>query len=120
MWRKRLETPRTFPRDLTLALRGLGHMHDADSLTSVSAIALDLLRPSQIRLEAAQAAEKSPIKGWETAAEQLCTIDGPTRNSTVCAPCGCWRDIRRNPPRRLHLELAGDSKPAVAAAALNG
>ncbi|MFO1095805.1 MAG: phycocyanin alpha phycocyanobilin lyase [Planctomycetaceae bacterium] len=127
VWRKRLETPRTFPADLTLALRGLGHVQDADSLTKISAMALDLLRPSQIRLEAAQAAGDISDQGLETAAEQLahdrrtdpqlnrwCALRLLTRHSSS-PPADCssnWR-MTRNPPIAAALDRLNQIDPQL-------
>ena len=119
VWRERLGVLRTSPRDLSLALRGLGRVRDADAVPTILNIAMDLLRPSQTRLDAAQAAGEIADSGLESLADQLshdrrmeplihrlCAVRLLSRHSSESA-------------RRVLVELANDSEPAVAALALN-
>ncbi|HTI49914.1 MAG TPA: HEAT repeat domain-containing protein, partial [Planctomycetaceae bacterium] len=119
VWMKRLESTQSLSRDLILALRGLGKVRDTNALPSILTIAADPLRPSHIRLEAAQSAGQIVDTGLETEAEQL-THDRrsiPMINR-LCAVQFLMRHSSE-PARRLLLELAVDAEPSLAVAALN-
>jgi HEAT repeat protein len=118
VWTQRLESAPTFPRDLILSLRGLGRIRDATALPAISKIALDPLRPSHIRLEAAQAAGRIVDSGLEAAAVQLAH---DRRTSPLVNRLCAVRLLARhssNHAQRLLVELAGESDPAVVAGAL--
>ena len=118
VWMKRLESPQTFPRDLMLALHGLGQSRDKAALPTISKIAMDMLRPSHIRLEAAQAAGEIVDSGLETDADQLVH---DRRVSPLINRLCAVRFLSRHSSeqaRKLLIELATDQEPSLAAAAL--
>jgi HEAT repeat protein len=118
VWTKRLESAATFPRDLILALRGLGRVRDATALPTISRIAVDPLRPAHIRLEAAQAAGEMGDSGLESEAEQL--AHDRRASQLVNRLCAVRLLVRHSSKdaQNLLVELAGESEPAVVAAAL--
>jgi HEAT repeat protein len=118
IWLKRLESPDTTRRDLILAIRGLALLREQSSLSSLIAMAKDLARQPDLRLEAATAIGTISEGGLEPDAErlardtrtpqfvnQLCAIQLLAQHSSTSA-------------QQLLIELATHSEPAVAVAAL--
>lgn len=118
VWTARLSAPRTFPRDLILAVRGLGKVRETAALSDLSRIATDPLQPRHIRLESARAAGEMADSGLETPAEQLARDrrTDPLINR-LCAVRFLARHTSES-ARRLLIELASDPEPSLAAAAL--
>lgn len=119
VWKKRLDDARTFPRDLLLALGGLGQAQDAGALAAITKLALDVRQPLQIRLEAARVAGQITDSGLESDAAKLARDrrTNPLINR-LCAIRFLGRHTSES-ARLLLLELAKDSNPSVAAAAMN-
>lgn len=118
VWNKRLVEPRTLPRDLILALRGLGQIRDTTALPTASSIALNILRPDHIRLEAAAAAGEIADAGLENSARQLAreTRSNPLINR-LCA-VKLLKNHSSESTRQLLIELAVDREPSIVSAAL--
>lgn len=118
VWIKRLEAPRTTPQDLILALKGLANIRETTALSAISNIALDILKPSYIRLEAAGAAGEIVDAGLEMEAERLVRErrSRPLINR-LCAVRLLARHSSEH-TRQLLIELAGDKEPSLVAAAL--
>lgn len=118
IWLKRFDEPQTYPRDLILALRGLGQVRDENALPIAKAIAADLLQPEHIRMEAAAAAGAIADSGLESDASDLAreTRRNPFINQ-MCAISYLSRHTSE-PAIQLLLELAEIKTSAVKAAAL--
>lgn len=117
VWRMRVEAARVFPRDLVLALDGLGQVGDAQSLSTISKIALDVQRPAPIRLQAAETVGRIAESGLEPVAGQL---SQDRRVSPLINRLCAVRILARHTSdaaKLILLELAGDTEPSVAAAA---
>ena len=118
VWNQRLESAQTFPRDLVLALRGLGQVRESNALPAISKIAIDPLRPSNVRLEAAKAAGEITESGLEADADKL--AHDRTRNPLINRLCAVQFLARHTsePARSILIELGHDAEPSLAAAAL--
>jgi HEAT repeat protein len=118
IWLARLESPRTFPRDLILALRGLGHVRDNSALSAILELATDPLEPAHIRLEAATAAGEISDSGLEQKADHLAR--DRRSNPLVNRLCAVRLLVRHTSAeaRRVLLDLAADANPSLVAAAL--
>lgn len=118
VWKKRLQDSQAAAGDLILAVRCLARIREASALPAILKIAADPLRPSHIRLEAAQAAGEIADSGLDAEAEQLAhdRRSNPLINR-LCAVRYLARHSSES-ARRLLIELAVDPEPSLAAAAL--
>ncbi|MGD9857475.1 MAG: HEAT repeat domain-containing protein, partial [Planctomycetaceae bacterium] len=118
MWIDRLGASETRPRDLVLAVRGLGQVRESSALPRLLSIAGDMSREPEIRLEAATAAGRIADTSLEGDADRL------ARNTRtplfVNQMCAIRLLARQNgdAARQLLVDLAGHAEPVVAAAAL--
>ena len=118
VWMERIKVSGVHPRDLVLAIRGLGQVRDSASLPAISAIAMDLLRPAQIRLEAANAAGKITDTGLEGIAQELSKDQRISpRINRLCA-LGFMTRHSSESAQQLLIDLAADIEPSVAGQAL--
>ncbi|WP_197532505.1 HEAT repeat domain-containing protein [Symmachiella macrocystis] len=118
VWVERLAAKETGPRNLVLAMRGLGELQHQSALPSLVAIANDLTRTSAVRLEAATAAGKIAESGLEQDAERLA---GDTRSPRFINQFCAIRLLAGHSSagaKKLITELADHDEPAIAAAAL--
>lgn len=118
IWNSRLETPEKRPRDVMLAIRGVGKTQDSSALPKLRGIVFNLVLSPDIRLESASAMGRLAETGLETDAEQL------SRESRTNRHVNCHCAIRllarheSELARRVLTQLAVDSEPSIAAAAL--
>jgi len=118
VWIDRLASAETGPRDLILAMRGLGIVREPSVLPSLLSITGDPTRNADIRLEAAAAAGLIAESGLETDAERLAGSSGTSELvNQLCAVRLLSRQADEA-SRKLLIDLAGRKQPAVAAAAL--
>ncbi len=118
VWVERLASAETRPRDLILAMRGLGAVREQSTLPGLLSIVGDPTRNAGIRLEAATAAGKIAETGLVPDAERLAgNAQAPHFVNQLCAV----RLLARHSDEaasRLLADLARHDEPAVAAAAL--
>lgn len=129
IWLARLSDRSARPREIALALRSLAQVREVTSLEPVRRMALDRQLRSDLRLEAAQTASQFVEQGLERDAAQLVKSDdtkasqGPKPASVssivdrLCAVKLLARHTNEE-SKTLLVELAQDSEPSVAAAAL--
>ena len=119
VWLKRLETRETRPRELILAARGLRRVRETSALPTLKQMTFDLVRPSEIRLEAASSAGELADVGLEIDADRL--IHETRTPSTINRHCALRFLSRHTTETALKLlrELATDPEPSIAAAALD-
>ena len=118
VWIERLGSPETRPRDLILALRGLGEVGEQSTLPDLLSITSDMARNSGIRLAAAAAAGKIAESGLEQDAERLA---GNTRTPLFVNQLLAIRLLAGHSSaeaKRVLVDLARHEEPAVVAAAL--
>lgn len=119
IWTNRISTTEVRQRDLVLALRGLGKTRETVVLPDLLKIVLDTLRTADVRLEAAAAAGQLADSGLETDASALAASKRPGDIFLrVCA----LRLLSRHSSetaRQLLGQLAVDTEPSVASAALH-
>ena len=118
VWIARLANSKTRPRDLILALRGLGQVHEESSLPALLKMTSDSILESHLRLEAATAAGMLVDQGLEGDAERF--IKEPRLRQMIPRHCAV-RLLHRHSStqaRQLLAELAGDAEPSIAAYAL--
>lgn len=119
VWIDRIKSTQPRRRDLTLALRGLGKTREIAALHDLKQIMLDKIRTPDIRLEAAAAAGQTTDSGLEADAEALASSKQPADVfSRVCAVRLLARHSSES-ARQLLGQLAVDTEPSVAAAALH-
>ena len=118
VWSKRLDSAGTRPRDVMLAIRGLGRVRDASALSTLRKISLDTVRVPDVRLEAASAAGLLAETGLEADADRL--IHETHSTQVINRHCAIRLLTRHGsePSRQLLIELATDAEPSIAAAAL--
>ncbi|WP_237729406.1 HEAT repeat domain-containing protein [Schlesneria paludicola] len=119
IWIKRLESAETRPRDLLLAVRGLGEVREAKVLPVLLAMALDLVRGPEVRLAAAAAAGQLTETGLEADARRL--VDETRTSPTLNRLCAIRLLDRHNSEsaRQLLIELvAADKQPVIVTPAL--
>ncbi len=118
IWMKRLETPSTRPRDLILAIRGLGMVHETTALPTLLKTTLDLVSPVDLRLEAASAAGELSHEGLEQEADKLIQETGsPQLINRLCA-IRLLSHHESELARTKLTELAQDAEPSIVAPAL--
>jgi HEAT repeat protein len=117
-WIERLGAPEVRPRDVILAIRGLGQFHEQSVLPELLSMASDVARTPAIRLEAATAAGKIAEQGLEQDAERLSrTGRTPPYISQFCA-IKLLSSHTSDAARQLLLDLASHTEPAIVGAAL--
>lgn len=118
VWLERIKTADTRPRDLSLAIEGLGTVREQSALEDLLSIVRDVSRSPAVRLAAAAAAGNIAESGMETDADRLARITrSPLFVNQLCAIRLLARHSSEN-ARQTLIELAGHEEPAVAAAAL--
>ena len=118
VWMERIGSAETRPRDLILAIRGLGEIGDQSALPELLSITSDLTRNAASRLEAATAAGKIAETGLEQRAERLV---GNTRTPLFVNQICAIRLLARHSSEaatRLLVGLASHEEPAVAGTAM--
>lgn len=118
VWAERLAAKETGPRDLILAMRGLGEIQDQSALPSLVAIANDPTRTSAVRLEAATAAGKIADSGLEQDAKRLAGDTGSSPFINQLCAIRLLAGHSSAAAKKLITELAGHKEPAIAGAAL--
>lgn len=118
VWIERLGSAETRPRDLILAVRGLGKVREQSTLPGLLSITNDLTRNSSVRLEAASSAGKIAETGLEQDAKRLArNARTPLFVNQLCA-IRLLAHHSSEGAKQLLIELASHDEPAVAAAAL--
>jgi len=118
IWADRLNAPSTKPRDLVLAIRGLGSVGSSAALSDLVSIATDAGKPAYVRLEAAAAAGQIAEEGLHQQAAALAASESAA--PFVNQICSVRLLARHTDPESLqvYVKLAGHAEPSVAAAAL--
>ena len=117
VWRKRLSAPSTHLRDLILAIRGVRDVGDEACVEALLKITHDSLRPVSSRLEAARSVGSLRDAGLEADALRFSGKTSATIFDRLCAAALLGRH-QSEAARKSLLQLAQDSEPSVAAAAL--
>ncbi len=119
VWIDRLSNPEVRPRDLILALRGLGEVRESSVTSTLLAIVHDETRGIDLRLEAAAAAGRCAAFGLEPDAAQL--AHSKTKRQSINPICACRLLGRHDSEaaRKLLTELAIHQESVVAASALH-
>ena len=117
VWLKRLNTPSTHQRDLLLAIRGLRDVGDGACAEALLKITHDSLRPVSARLESARSVGSLRDTGLEADALRFIGKMSATIFDRLCAVVLLGRH-RSESARKSLLQLAQDTEPSVAAAAL--
>ncbi|MEO1998574.1 MAG: HEAT repeat domain-containing protein, partial [Planctomycetaceae bacterium] len=118
VWIERIGTAETRPRDLILAIRGLGETAEQSVLSDLLSVTSDLTRNPQFRLEAAIAAGKIAETGLEQHADRLArNTRTPLFVNQLCAIRLLARHSSEG-ARQLLIDLASHEEPVVDAAAL--
>lgn len=118
VWHQRLSDKETRHRELMLAIRGWGESGADSALPLLLSITHDPLRPSAVRMAAARAAGLLKESGLEADAERLTKTKPASIVNRLCAAALLDRHSSQV-SQGLLLQLAHDSEPSVAAAALN-
>lgn len=116
-WAARLESKETRPRELVLAIRGVGRTNEVSALPTLKAMIFDQVRTPDIRLEAAVAAGKLAETGLETDAAALCRSKRAQKTVHRLCAVQLLARHRSDVAIPLLLELAVDEEPSVAAKA---
>lgn len=118
LWIQRIKTPESGPRDLMLAVQGLGKTRETSALDGLLSIVNDMNLNPSVRLEAALAAGNIAETGLESA------VDGLVKNTEIphfvnqlCAIRLLARHAGEN-ARQTLTAMASHEEPVVAAAAL--
>lgn len=121
VWLARLGDRQVRHRDLLLAVRCLGQVRESKAQGLLRDIVLDLLRPADLRLEAARALGLVVTEGLETDAVQLARDSQPTPVAITQRMCAVRLMSRHASPtaRSWLVAMAKDPEPAVAAVAMN-
>ncbi|HTI49948.1 MAG TPA: HEAT repeat domain-containing protein [Planctomycetaceae bacterium] len=117
IWRDRLEAVDSRPRDLMLAIRGLGVLSDTSAAERLVAIANDPRHTPGTRFAAARSAGLIVSAGLENTAQRLLDSPAPSIIMRICAATILERHDSRE-AQTLLLRLAQDPEPGVAAVAL--
>lgn len=117
VWRKRLTTPGTRRLDLILAIRSLRESDDRACVESLLVIAHDPQRPAAARLEAVRAVGALKDSGLEEEARRFGNKGSASIFDRLCQVALLDRH-RSDAAQAALLQLAQDSEPSVAAAAL--
>ena len=119
VWTRRLEDAnRTRPRDLLLAIRGLGEVGEVTVRPQLLKLTHELTRASGVRIESASSLGLLVEQGLEADAERLAR-DG--RGSSIVNRHCAVRLLARqtsDEAKALLIELAKDQEPSIASAAL--
>ena len=118
VWTERLNASETRPRDLILAIRGLGQIREQSILSDLLAIAADLGREPQFRLEAAEAAGNIADAGLEQQAERLASNIGSSHFANQLCAIRLLSHHSSQAASQLLIDLASHQEPVVAGAAL--
>lgn len=118
IWKNRLETPDKWPRDFTLATRGIGKVRDGSTLPTLRSIVFNLILSPDVRLESASAMGQLSQTGLEEDADRI--SHEKRTNPFVNRHCAIRLLAQHDSEaaRRLLTELAVDAEPSIAAAAL--
>lgn len=119
IWQSRLNAARPRTRDLILALRGIGKIRDTSALPELKDIVLDPLRTADLRLEAAGAAGQLTEQGLETDAAALAASKQPVDLFRRVCAIRLMSRHSSEAARQILGQLAVDTEPSVAAAALH-
>lgn len=117
VWQKRLTTNGTRLRDLILAIRCAREAGDESCVESLLAIAHDPFRPVSARLESAKSAGALKSSGLEEHAQRFTKAASASIFDRLCAVALLDRH-RSEAANSAMSQLARDSEPSVAAAAL--
>lgn len=118
IWKQRLQVSSVHPRELLLAIRGVGQLREATMLPTLIQMAQNRLLNADIRLEAATAAGQIAESGLEPDCNQLLSnTSGVGTFERLCVVRLLARH-RGDAVQALLISLASDAEPAVAAAAL--
>ena len=118
IWLDRLENRSTRPRETVLAIRGLARVNETKALAIVRKMVLDKLLRPDIRLESAIAAGQLADQGLEP---DVIRLTNTTQGSSVVDRVCAVRLLSRHSgdaSQSLLIEMAQDTEPTVAAAAL--
>ncbi|MEZ6031677.1 MAG: HEAT repeat domain-containing protein [Planctomycetaceae bacterium] len=118
IWEQRLKSSESSPRELVLAIRGLGIVRDATALEDLLSLCTDDTKSASVRLEAAAAAGNIADRELEPRAELLArSVQADSFVDQLCAVRLLARHSSDSATRIL-TDLAAHEKSAVAAAAL--
>ena len=118
VWLDRLGNRSTRPRETVLAIRGLARVHETKGLVAITKMVLDRLQRPDIRLESAVAAGRLADHGLEPDVSRLTSAaQGSSVVDRVCA-VRLLSNHSGDAAHRQLIEMAKDTEPAVAAAAL--
>jgi HEAT repeat protein len=119
LWRERLASADTRRQELRLAIEGLAQVGDQTSATPLAKLALDTQRPSDVRLQAAQAASTLRPVGFEPDARRLLGGNPSAGMIDRLVAATLVRHDTSKAAQDLLLKLAADPEPAIAAMALS-
>jgi HEAT repeat protein len=117
-WIERLKKPDTRPRELMLAIQGLGTVRETLALDDLLSIVEDMTRNPAVRLAAATSAGNIAESGLEQQADRLARMTRtPLFVNQLCA-VRLLASHSGETARQSLIDLASHDEPVVAAAAL--